>query len=118
MKKIGVLIITLLLLCGCSNDTKLKDEATSFIIDNTYSVIYNELDTHIEHLKMFPISDEEEKLIYYVQAVIDNHSKFSQSELLNLYNLFNFEYYFNFNEIDYTRSDYENDLKKIRNYTE
>ena len=58
-----VIIVTMLLLIGCEN-SNLKEETNSFVINNSYSVIYNDLSSIIKEITMFPTKDKEEKLIY------------------------------------------------------
>lgn len=110
-----VIIVTMLLLIGCEN-SNLKEETNSFVINNSYSVIYNDLSSIIKEITMFPTKDKEEKLIYYIGAIKENYTKFNNDELENISNLLDFEYNFNLNELDYEVNDFANDKTIIKSY--
>lgn len=110
-----VLLIMICFTVGCSSNN-LEQEAKNFIVDNNYNVIYSDLNNVINEIQMFPTKDKEEKFIYYVEAIKENYSKFTNDELNNISNLLSFEYSFNFNELGYTVNDFDNDQNIIKGY--
>ena len=109
------LLLIVFLVCGCQSN-KLKNEINDYVVNNSYSLIYNDLSGLINELKMFPTKESEEKFIYYISAIKENHEKFSILELSNISNLLEFEYNFDFNKLDYDNSDYQSDKDIINNY--
>ena len=114
-KKWLLFLIVVCFVVGCSKNN-LEQETKNFVVDNTYDVIYRDLNNVINEIQMFPTKDSEEKFIYYVEAIKENYSKFSNDELSNISTILNFEYSFNFNELNYTISDYNNDQNIIKSY--
>lgn len=105
----------ILLVSGCKNDN-IKDEVNNDVLTNSYSVVFNNLNNLVSEVKMFPTRDNEEKFIYYIEAIKENHNKFSRDELVNFSNLLNFDYQFSFNKLDYDTSDFSNDKQIINSY--
>lgn len=102
---------------GCTN-SNLEKETKDFVINNNYDIIYRDLSNIINEVRMFPTKDKEEKFIYYIEAIKENYTKFTNEELNNISSLLNFEYNFNFNGLDYTISDYKVDQDIIKGYIE
>ena len=109
------ILIVIFFLIGCQ-DNKLKDSINDKVNNNTYSVIYNDLNNLINQIKMFPSRNNEEEFIYYIKAIKDNHTKFTSDELSSISNLLDFNYQFSFNKLDYDTNDFYNDKQIINGY--
>ena len=109
------ILIVIFFLIGCQNN-KLKDSVNDKVNNNTYSVIYNDLNNLINQIKMFPSRNNEEEFIYYIKAIKDNHTKFTSDELSSISNLLDFNYQFSFNKLDYDTNDFYNDKQIIKSY--
>ena len=110
-----IILLMMVLLTGC-NSNKLKDNVNDKVINNTYSVIYNDLNNLVNQIKMFPSRNNEEEFIYYIKAIKDNHTKFTSDELSSISNLLDFNYQFSFNKLDYDTNDFYNDKQIIKSY--
>lgn len=116
MKKIVLMMGILLLVIGCGNNSNLKEEVNGIVNNNSYAIIYDNLNKLVNEIKMFPNKDSEEEFIYYVLAIKDNYAKFSNDELVNINNLLDFNYSFTFNKIDYSKNDYDADRQVLAGY--
>ena len=114
-KNLLFILIVIFFLIGCQ-DNKLKDSVNDKVSNNTYSVIYNDLNNLINQIKMFPSRNNEEEFIYYIKAIKDNHTKFTSDELNSISNLLDFNYQFSFNKLDYDTNDLYNDKQIINGY--
>ena len=114
-KNLLFILIVIFFLIGCQ-DNKLKDSVNDKVSNNTYSVIYNDLNNLANQIKMFPSRNNEEEFIYYIKAIKDNHTKFTSDELSSISNLLDFNYQFSFNKLDYDTDDFYNDKQIIKSY--
>ena len=114
-KKWLFILILVVFFIGCQS-TKLKDTVNEKVNNNTYSVIYNDLNNLINEINMFPTRENEEEFIYYVIAIKENYNKFTSDELNSISNLLNFDYKFGFNKLDYDINDFSNDKQIINSY--
>ena len=112
MKKYWIIGISILfLLVGCTdNSEKIKEE----VKNSTYSEIFTKLSNLSNEIQMFPTRENEEDFIYYVRSIRDNCKSYNDDEINSLYNMLNFKYKFSQNKIDYTYSNYQNDLEMLK----
>lgn len=113
MKKGLLLILSLILICGCSNNENslVKND---YINKNSYDVIYSDLEKIINDINYIPSKEVERNFYEMMEVISDNCSKFSDSELNNLYNLMNNNYQFKYSKNRYTNNDFQKDLKQVK----
>ena len=112
MKKIKILcfILLMLFLTGCGSSEK-----QNLFEKNTKEEIINSLDKVVTNVQMFPEKKVENELVNYAYSICLNIDKFSIDELKIIYNKLNFNYSFEYNDLDYQRDDYDRCLINIKN---
>lgn len=86
-KKYLIIIISIIFLCiGCSNNN-LEKKTKDFVVNNSYDIVYRDLNSLINEIQMFPTKDSEEEFIYYIEAIKENYTKFNNNELNSFVNL-------------------------------
>ncbi len=110
MRKILCLILLVLIVIGCSNKEK-----QNVLETNTKEEVINNLDKVVTYVQMFPEKDNENKLVNYAYSICLNIDKFNVDELKSIYDKLNFNYSFEYNDLDYQRDDYDRCLANIKN---
>ena len=112
MKKIKILcfILLMLIITGCGSNEK-----QNLFEKNTKEEIINNLDKVVTNVQMFPEKKVENELVNYAYSICLNIDKFSTDELRNIYDKLNFSYSFEYNDLDYQRSNYDECLTSIKN---
>ena len=110
MRKILCLILLVLIVIGCSNKEK-----QNVLETNTKEEVINNLDKVVTYVQMFPEKDNENKLVNYAYSICLNIDKFNVDELKSIYDKLNFNYSFEYNDLDYRRVDYNSCLSSIKN---
>ena len=110
MRKILCLILLVLIVIGCSNKEK-----QNVLENNTKEEVINNLDKVVTYVQMFPEKDNENKLVNYAYSICLNIDKFNVDELKSIYDKLNFNYSFEYNDLDYQRDDYDRCLANIKN---
>ena len=113
MKKVGLLILSLILICGCNNDENSLVKK-DYINKNSYDVVYNDLEKIINDVNYIPSKEVEKNFYEMIEVISDNCNKFTNTELNSLYDLMNNNYQFRYSKDRYTNNDYKNDLNKIK----
>lgn len=112
MKKL--LLFILCLLCfGCGNTSNKKEEVFNYVLNESNNNIIEKLDKSITNVMFFPEQNVENEFIYLVEAIKENIHKFSDEERKNIYDKLQIEYDFAFNNLHYTKSQFENDVDDI-----
>lgn len=112
MKKF-LCIMLLLFICGCNNNENSLIK-NNYINNNDYNKIYSDLLLASNNVSYIPSSETEKSFYELIEAISDNCTKFSSSELDELYNLINNNYHFTYHENRYNNDDYKNDLNIIK----
>ena len=112
MKKIKIfcLILFILIVTGCGSKEK-----QNVLETNTKEEVINNLDKVVTYVQMFPEKDNENELVNYAYSICLNIDKFNVDELKSIYDKLNFNYSFEYNDLDYQRDDYDNCLNNIKN---
>lgn len=113
MKKVLVLIITLLLICGCSNDENSLVKK-DYINNNDYNTVYSDLLSAVNDVSYIPSKETEKNFYELIEVISDNCNKFSNDELNNLYSIMNNDYQFTYSKDRYNNEAYQNDLNLIK----
>lgn len=112
MKKIKLLcfILLILIVTGCGSNEK-----QNLFEKNTKEEIINNLDKVVTNVQMFPEKNVENELVNYAYSICLNIDKFNIDELKKIYDKLDFNYSFEYNDLNYQRVDYDTCLDNIKN---
>lgn len=114
MKKIVLLVVVLLIFCGCSEENSLIKN--NYIESHAYAEIYSDLNTAAHDVSYFPTKEKERDFYELIEVIRDNYGKFSNEELKELYRLMNVTYNFHYNEKRYNNDNFKTDLETIKSH--
>ena len=104
MKKYILLIVSLLLITGCGS--KLYQDTEKIVLESDYNDIKSNITNILDNLILFPTEKDENTIITYYIAINKHHDKFSDMELIDLYDTVHiYQYNYRLNSLGYTNDD-------------
>lgn len=114
MKKIGLIVFMVILLCGCNDHEENSLVKKNYISQNNYDQIYSDLQSISNDIKYIPTKELEKNFYELIEVISDNCERFSQSELDGFYTLIDNGYRFKYSGDRYDNDDKLDDLEDIK----